>query len=55
MYYISIKLENDFLFTFFCKNGGLTVDELDRCKNRWSYGEHNNSGQVQAGTVKQKN
>ena len=25
-----------------------------RCKNRWPYGGHDNSGQIQARTVKQK-
>ena len=49
MYYTTIKLENDF---FFCKNNGLTGDVLKRCKNRWSYGGHDNSGQIQARTVK---
>ena len=38
---------------FFCKNGGLTGDVLKRCKNRWSYGGHDNSGQVQARILKQ--
>ena len=57
MYYTSIKLENNFLFIYFfcfCKNGGLTGDVLECCKNRWSYGGHDNSGQVQARTMKQK-
>ena len=35
-------------------NGGLTGDVLERCKNRWSYGKHDNWGQDQARTVKQK-
>ena len=42
------------IFYFLCKNGGLTGIVRERCKNRWSYGGHDNSGQVQAGTVKQK-
>ena len=53
MYYTTIKLENDLLF--FLQNGGLTDDVLERCKNRWSYGGHDYSCQVQARTVKQKN
>ena len=39
---------------FFCKNDGLKGDVLERCKNRWSYGGHDNSGQIQARTVNQK-
>ena len=50
MYYTTIKLENNFS----CKNGGLTGDVLERCKNRWSYDGHDNSGKVQAKIVKQK-
>ena len=43
-----------YFFFFFCKNGGLTDDVLERYKNSWSYGGHDNLGQVQARTVKQK-
>ena len=39
---------------FFCKNGCLTGDVLKRCKNKWSYGGHNNSGHIQARTMKEK-
>ena len=53
MYYNAIKLEDYFLFF-------LQKWQLDRrctrvLKNRWLYGGHDNSGQVQARTVKQKN
>ena len=51
MFYTSIELESDFFL--FWKNGGLTGDVLERCKNKWSYGGHDNSGQVQAIRVKQ--
>ena len=46
MYYTTIKLENGFLF--FCKNGGLTGDILERCKNRWSYDGHSSFANIQS-------
>ena len=48
MYYTTIKLGNDFLFTVFCKNGGLTGDVLESCKNRWSYGGNSSLSNVQS-------
>ena len=48
------KLENYYYFFFVLQNWGLTGDVLERCKNRWSYGGHDNSGKVQVRTAKQK-